>query len=337
MDRIYVWDRKTGNVASRSTIELKQGWKVKPEDFVLAGKVTVRVEHDGKPVSTAFVKLKDAAGEKESQIDASKKGEATFFGVRPGNVKVTVRYVTNGADAEPAVQTFALGLERAAPDPILTISLTQPVETLASADKPKVDPKTPATAASGTASAPRGNLIGNVLVYVLGLAIAAAAIYFGLRYAKQNQDKVKAQLEKVGVQIPDPQSAPPSPTPAAPIAPEPPQKILLDDAAHLAVDPPVPVNVGSEPSLRMENGDIFPIPEGETSIGREAGNGLALVSESTVSRRHATLARNGSTVSVRDEGSSNGTYVNGVKIASETDLKPGDQVQLGEVRFRYEA
>jgi pSer/pThr/pTyr-binding forkhead associated (FHA) protein len=72
-------------------------------------------------------------------------------------------------------------------------------------------------------------------------------------------------------------------------------------------------------------------------VGREAGNALSLVTESTVSRRHATLVRSGASVAIRDEGSSNGTYVNGVKISSETELKPGDQVQFGEVRFRFEA
>jgi hypothetical protein len=316
---------------------LKSGWTVKPEDFNLVGKVTVRVEHEGNPVATAFVKLKDSAGETESQIDSSKRGEAVFFGIKPGNIQVTVRYVSNGADAEPAVQTFALELDRETPDPTFEISLNQPVETIAVPGKPATDTKSSGNGSgSGGRPAPRGSLIGNILIYLLGLAAAAAVIYFGLRYAKQNQDKVKAQLEKVGVQIPEPQDDTPAPAPI-PVAPAPPQKILLDDAAPLAADPPVPVTVVSTPSLIMDNGDAFPIPEGETSIGREAGNALALVAESTVSRRHATLLRTGVSISIKDEGSSNGTYVNGVKISSETELKPGDQVQFGEARFRFEA
>lgn len=335
-DRIYIWDRKTGNVASKGTTEMTGVWKVKPEDFKLAGKVTVKVEHDSRPVAVAFVKLKDAAGEKDLQIDASKRGEAVFFGVRPGNVQVTVRYNSNGTDAEPAAQTFVLDLARPTPDPVFAISLNQPVETVdgGAASAPKSD----AAAAPTRPSTPRGSLIGNIVVYLLGLGVAVAIIYFGLRYAKLNQDKVKAQLEKVGVQIPDPQSATLDPAPApVPTAPAPPQKIMLDDAAPVASDPPVPITVVSSPSLVMDNGDVFPIPDGDTSIGREAGNGLALVTESTVSRRHATLVRNGALVLIRDDGSSNGTYVNGVKIASETELKPGDQLQFGEARFRFEA
>ena len=60
--------------------ELKGSWKPTPEEFNLVGKATVRVEHEGKPVAVAFVKIKDDSGERESQVDASKNGEATFFG-----------------------------------------------------------------------------------------------------------------------------------------------------------------------------------------------------------------------------------------------------------------
>jgi hypothetical protein len=337
-DRIFVWDRKTGNVASKGTTEMTGVWKVKPEDFKLAGKVTVKVEHDSKPVAVAFVKLKDAAGEKDLQIDASKKGEAVFFGVRPGNVQVTVRYNSNGSDAEPAAQAFVLDLRRPTPDPVFTISLNQPVETVEGTVSDPEPQKSDSATTPAASSTPRRSLIGNIVVYLLGLGVAVAIIYFGLRYAKQNQDKVKAQLEKVGVQIPDPQGATPDPAPApVPTAPAPPQKILLDDAAPVASDPPVPATLVSSPSLVMDNGDVFSIPDGDTSVGREAGNALSLVTESTVSRRHATLVRSGASVAIRDEGSSNGTYVNGVKISSETELKPGDQVQFGEVRFRFEA
>ena len=86
----------------------------------------------------------------------------------------------------------------------------------------------------------------------------------------------------------------------------------------------------------MDNGDVFAIPEGETTVGREAACGLALVAESTVSRKHATLIRTGSLVQLRDDGSSNGTFVNGAKVDSAVDLKAGDQIQFGQAKFRFE-
>ncbi|MBC8066358.1 MAG: FHA domain-containing protein [Chlorobia bacterium] len=350
-NNLYVWDRKTGNVAMKSVGSLKGTWKLTAADYVLAGKVVVRVEHEGDPVAVAFVKLKDAAGEKESQIDASKKGEAIFFGIKPGKVDVTVRYNSNGVDAEPAQQSFILNSKRAEPDPTFIVSLAQDVETVGSKEPDEGTVKTtggegskPEDSKPADKPAPKGSVFGSIIVYLLALGAAGAAIYFGLRYMKDNQDKVKAQLQKVGVQVPDPQDpAQQDPGPAPiPIAPAPPQKIMLDDAdPNLPPAPSTPNSVPpvsvSQPSLVMENGDVFPIPDGETSVGREAGNGLALVTESTVSRKHATIQKNGVEITVRDEGSSNGTFVNGVKVSTDVILRPGDQVHFGQVIFRYEA
>lgn len=359
-DKLFIWDRKTGNVAIRAVSLLRGGstWKLAPEDFTLIGKVTVRVEHEGDRVAVAFVNVKSGGESQESQIDPKKNGEAEFFGLKQGNVQVTVRYNSNGQDADPAQQSFILNAKRAESDPTLIVSLAQPVETVKGSapvsgttttangepqttgqgkETPSGDPAKPA--------AKPPSIIGSILTYLIALGAAGAAIWFGLRYLKDNQDKVKDQLQKVGVQVPDPlDPAQQDPGPApVPIAPAPPQKILLDDAdpnvpaAPIAPTPTAQGPTPGFPSLVMGNGDIFPIPDGETSVGREAGNGLALVTESTVSRRHATIVKNGPEISVRDEGSSNGTYVNGVKIASATVLRPGDQVQFGQVQFRYEA
>jgi pSer/pThr/pTyr-binding forkhead associated (FHA) protein len=37
-----------------------------------------------------------------------------------------------------------------------------------------------------------------------------------------------------------------------------------------------------------------------------------------------------------DHGSTNGTFVNGAKVSGEAFLRPGDEVQFGAIRFRYE-
>jgi hypothetical protein len=338
-DKMFVWDRKSGNVAAKAIPSIKDSWKVSPADFKWIGKLTLRVQHDGKQVKTAIVDLKDSSGSRTFLIDPASKGDAQFFGVPAGNADVTVQYTSNGAQAEPVTQKVTLELARPEPDPVFTIALSQPVETLADDEpNPGAKPSSNSSQAPPVATAPKGSIIGNILVYLLGIAAATALIYFGLKYIKQNEDKVKDQLQKVGVQIPEP--AEPDPAPAAiPVAPSPPQKILLDDA-----DPSVPTAATiaapiavSQPSLVMANGDVFPLAEGETTIGREAGSGLSLVTESTVSRRHATVERTGNDVTLRDDGSSNGTFVNGVKIESETSLRPGDQIQFGEVKVRFES
>src|SRR5206468_3908748 len=53
-----------------------------------------------------------------------------------------------------------------------------------------------------------------------------------------------------------------------------------------------------------------------------------------ISRHHCRFSLNGETVFVEDMGSSNGTYVNGVRLASPTPIRHGDEVRLGPLGFR---
>jgi pSer/pThr/pTyr-binding forkhead associated (FHA) protein len=48
----------------------------------------------------------------------------------------------------------------------------------------------------------------------------------------------------------------------------------------------------------------------------------------TVSGRHATVTVEGGRVAIEDEGSLNGTFVNGDRV-ERAALRPGDQVQIG--------
>jgi hypothetical protein len=75
-------------------------------------------------------------------------------------------------------------------------------------------------------------------------------------------------------------------------------------------------------------GQRLQIPMGEISIGRGTQSQLRL-SEPTVSRRHATLIRTQRGVYIRDDQSSFGTYVNGMRIYNPIQLKLGDIVQIG--------
>jgi pSer/pThr/pTyr-binding forkhead associated (FHA) protein len=83
-------------------------------------------------------------------------------------------------------------------------------------------------------------------------------------------------------------------------------------------------------------GQAVPLMSEQVAIGRDPSQDLPLVGDSTASRRHAVLYyTNGSWV-LRDEGSSNGTWVNGVRI-QEQPLFPGDEVRIGHSRFRFDA
>ena len=66
-------------------------------------------------------------------------------------------------------------------------------------------------------------------------------------------------------------------------------------------------------------------------IGRHAPAVDAVVDHPTVSRRHARITRNGSTLHIEDLGSSNGTRVNGRQLTPRARhrIGPGDVVHLG--------
>jgi diguanylate cyclase (GGDEF)-like protein len=69
-------------------------------------------------------------------------------------------------------------------------------------------------------------------------------------------------------------------------------------------------------------------------VGRSQDSELWLADDG-VSRRHATLVREGAHYIVEDEGSANGTFVGGVKV-SRHELRDGDVIQFGPTAvFRY--
>ncbi len=77
-----------------------------------------------------------------------------------------------------------------------------------------------------------------------------------------------------------------------------------------------------------DKGRIFELPDDEPQLLGRSSEALPL-SDSTVSRRHAEMTPDGGQWFVRDLGSQNGTWVNGVRIDGRIKLKPGDQVRTG--------
>ena len=54
----------------------------------------------------------------------------------------------------------------------------------------------------------------------------------------------------------------------------------------------------------------------------------------TVSRRHAYFLRSGSSFTIKDAGSLNGTYVNN-ELIDEAELANGDEVRIGKYQFTF--
>lgn len=66
----------------------------------------------------------------------------------------------------------------------------------------------------------------------------------------------------------------------------------------------------------------------ELSIGRNSDNNVP-VDDTSVSRKHAILIISGNEYSVRDLGSTNGTYINGMRINGVSNLKTNDILKVG--------
>ena len=82
-------------------------------------------------------------------------------------------------------------------------------------------------------------------------------------------------------------------------------------------------------------GKVFPLHGRETVIGR-GPKGIVL-KDIDVSRIHAVFQiQDEGQVVVHDQGSTNGTYVNGVRVA-ETTLKSGDEIRIGATKCRFVA
>lgn len=84
-------------------------------------------------------------------------------------------------------------------------------------------------------------------------------------------------------------------------------------------------------------GVTFPLDGDQLTIGRDSSNGVA-INDAEVSRKHSRLSFQGGKYVIEDLGSTNGTFVNGQRLAGPVVLKAGDVVSLGEqIVLMYDA
>src|SRR5580658_8528044 len=68
-------------------------------------------------------------------------------------------------------------------------------------------------------------------------------------------------------------------------------------------------------------------------IGRTAKSDYALGEDSYLSGQHFAIENDGNEARARDMGSSNGTFVNGERVVSESVLRAGDSLTAGGSTF----
>ena len=114
-------------------------------------------------------------------------------------------------------------------------------------------------------------------------------------------------------------------------------RVLLRDLRAAAREPGAALGrlvVLSSPSGEPAVGAAFNL-DAVTTLGRDVNNSIVL-EDDFVSTAHATLTFRGRAWYVEDTGSTNGTFVNGSPIEGLAPLAFGDELQLGQVRFRLD-
>lgn len=94
------------------------------------------------------------------------------------------------------------------------------------------------------------------------------------------------------------------------------------------------VIVHGKPSSRL--GERFVLDRDRVRVGRDEDNDITIDCDDA-SRHHASFVRSEGAWWIVDNGSSNGTYLNGTEISSKRQLTHGDRVKVGSLVFEYHA
>lgn len=89
-------------------------------------------------------------------------------------------------------------------------------------------------------------------------------------------------------------------------------------------------------SPTFEDGEVFTLDSHPLTVGRAVNNDVSMPDDEYASGRHARFEPRRDGVWVEDIGSTNGTFVNGIRLTRERKLTPGDVVRVGETDLRFE-
>ena len=91
----------------------------------------------------------------------------------------------------------------------------------------------------------------------------------------------------------------------------------------------------SSPALKVDSERT--LDSAPVTLGRSSDNDMELGDDEFASAHHARVEPRRDGVWVQDVGSTNGTFVNGMKLDSPRKLATGDVIRVGETDLRFEA
>jgi pSer/pThr/pTyr-binding forkhead associated (FHA) protein len=89
-------------------------------------------------------------------------------------------------------------------------------------------------------------------------------------------------------------------------------------------------------SPALDEGDELEVDSAPLSFGRGSGNDVNLSRDEYASSKHARVEPRRDGVWLEDVGSTNGTYLNGIRLTRAKKLAAGDVLRIGETELRYE-
>ena len=116
--------------------------------------------------------------------------------------------------------------------------------------------------------------------------------------------------------------------------------ILSPQQASSLLPQPAPRELGRLVVLEspaLTDGEVYALDSRPLTVGRGTNNDLPLAGDEYASGRHARFESRRDGVWLEDIGSTNGTFVNGIRVTRERRLAPGDVVRIGETDLRYES
>ena len=112
------------------------------------------------------------------------------------------------------------------------------------------------------------------------------------------------------------------------------------EAAAVGLRPEPELNMGRLVVLKstaIDENTEFVLDSSGISIGRGGPNEVRLDGDDFASAQHARVEPRRDGVWIEDVGSTNGTFVNGVRLSRARKLAAGDLVRVGETDLRFEA
>jgi hypothetical protein len=112
------------------------------------------------------------------------------------------------------------------------------------------------------------------------------------------------------------------------------------EAAAVGLRPEPQLNMGRlvvMKSTAIDENTEYTVDSAGISIGRGGPNEIRLDGDDFASAQHARVEPRRDGVWIEDVGSTNGTYVNGVRLSRARKLAAGDLVRVGETDLRFEA